>query len=111
MSFRKFLGFPEYIPDGKTVSAFRGRLRADNLEEEIWDELQKQLDAIGLDVENGTMQDATFTYSASGHEKTDRIKKEDMPISNLFDLRKMSPTEWLCAIIMGTLLGIIMNSL
>ena len=75
ISFRKFLGFPEYIPDGETVSSFRGRLRADNLEEEIWEELQKQLDALGLNIENGTMQDATFAYSPSGHDKADRTKK------------------------------------
>ena len=111
ISFRKFLGFPAHIPDSATVSSFRDQLRDDDLEEEIWDELQKQLDALGLNIGNGTMQDATFTYSTSGHDKTDRTKKKDMPISDLFDLRKMSPTEWLCAIIMGTLLGIIMNSL
>lgn len=75
ISFRKFLGFPEYIPDGETVSSFRGRLRADNLEEEIWEELQKQLDALGLNIENGTMQDATFAYSTSGYEKADRTQK------------------------------------
>jgi len=75
ISFRKFLGFPAHIPDSETVSSFRGRLRADNLEEEIWDELQKQLDALGLNIENGTMEDATFAYSTSGHVKADRTKK------------------------------------
>lgn len=75
ISFRKFLGFPAHVPDNETVSSFRDRLRADNLEEEIWDELQKQLDALGLNIENGTMQDATFAYSPSGHEKADRTKK------------------------------------
>ena len=75
ISFRKFLGFPAHVPDNETVSSFRDRLRADNLEEEIWDELQKQLDALGLNIENGTMEDATFAYSTSGHVKADRTKK------------------------------------
>ena len=75
ISFRKFLGFPVYIPDSETVSSFRGRLRADNLEKEIWEELQKQLDALGLNIKNGTMEDATFAYSTSGHDKADRTKK------------------------------------
>lgn len=115
ISFRKFLGFPEYIPDGETVSSFRDRLRADNLEEEIWDELQKQLDALGLNIENGTMEDATFTYSTSGHNKADRTKKDMsflMPISNLISgFRSMDSEEWVFAISLGALLGIILTSL
>lgn len=75
ISFRRFLGFPAYIPDSETVSSFRDRLNDNNLEEEIWDELQKQLDALGVNIKNGTMEDATFTYSTSGHEKADRTKK------------------------------------
>lgn len=116
ISFRKFLGFPAYIPDSGTVSSFRSRLRADNLEEEIWDELQKQLDTFGLNIENGTMQDATFTYSTSGHEKADRTKKKGMsflmPISDLISgLRSMDSEEWVFAISLGALLGIILTSL
>jgi len=80
ISFRKFLGFPAYLPDNATVSSFRDRLSDDNLEEEMWGELQKQLDAIGLNIENGTMEDATFTYSTSEHDKADMTKKKGMSL-------------------------------
>ena len=48
------------------------------MEDEIWDELQKQLDAFGLNIENGTMEDATFTYLTSGHDKEDWTKKNSI---------------------------------
>lgn len=114
ISFRKFLGFPAHIPENETVSSFRGRLRADKLEEEIWDELQKQLDALGVNIEHGTMQDATFTYSASGHDKADKTKKKGMsllmPVSNLIPaFRSLTLEDWVGAIIMGGLLGLLMR--
>ena len=78
ISFRKFLGFPEYIPGAEAVALFRDRLSDDNLEEEIWDEMQKQLDALGLKIKNGTMEDATFAYSTSEHDKVDLTQKKGM---------------------------------
>ncbi len=114
ISFRKFLGFPAHIPDSETVSSFRDRLSDDNLEEEIWGELQKQLDALGLNIENGTMEDATFTYSTSGHDKADRTKKNGMsflmPISGLISgLRSMTWDEVAMGIIYGLLLSLFMR--
>jgi IS5 family transposase len=50
ISFRKFLGFPEYIPDSTTVWLFRERIIENFKEEGIWGKLQSQLDALGLQI-------------------------------------------------------------
>jgi transposase, IS5 family len=71
LSFRKFLGFPERIPDRSTVWAFRERLAETGKDREIWGELQKQIDAKGLEVKEGVMQDATFITADPGHKKAD----------------------------------------
>jgi IS5 family transposase len=43
ISFHKFLGFPERIPDRSTVWAFRERLIDTDKDEKIWIELQNKL--------------------------------------------------------------------
>jgi len=43
ISFRKFLGFPEIIPDRSTVWVFRERLIDTGKDERIWEELQRPL--------------------------------------------------------------------
>jgi len=43
ISFRKFLGFPETIPDYTTVWQFRERLSETGKDRAIWAELQRQL--------------------------------------------------------------------
>jgi len=50
ISFIKFLGFPEKIPDQTTVWYFRERLAKTGKDEAIWDELQLQLDVKGLEI-------------------------------------------------------------
>jgi len=50
ISFRKFLGFPEYIPESTTVWLFRERIIENFKEEGIWGELQSQLDGLGLQI-------------------------------------------------------------
>jgi len=47
ISFRKFLGFPDKIPGFTTIWYFRERLIEAGKEQEIWDQLQHQLDAKG----------------------------------------------------------------
>ena len=71
ISFRKFLGFPEIIPDRSTVWAFRERLIDTGKDERIWEELQRQLDSKGLKVKEGVVQDATFITADPGHKKID----------------------------------------
>ncbi len=69
VSFLRFLGFPTKAPDYSTVWRFRERLAKTGKDREIWDELQRQLDARGLSVRKGVMQDATFITADPGHAK------------------------------------------
>ena len=71
ISFQKFLGFPEIIPDRSTVWAFRERLKETGKDEKIWEELQRQIDSKGLKVKEGVIQDATFITADPGHQKVD----------------------------------------
>lgn len=77
ISFRKFLGFPETIPDYSTVWLFRERLHETGKDKKIWRELQRQLDAKGLKVKKGVMQDATFITADPGHAKADEPRGDD----------------------------------
>jgi IS5 family transposase len=61
-----FLGFPETIPDSTTIWLFRERLTEKGKIDAIWQELQRQLDAKGLVVKEGSIQDATFITSDPG---------------------------------------------
>ena len=72
ISFRKFLGFPENIPDYSTVWRFRERLIETGKDKEIWEELQRQLDAQGLSVKKGVIQDAIFITADPEHAKAER---------------------------------------
>jgi IS5 family transposase len=71
ISFRKFLSFPEAIPDFTTVWYFRERLARTGKDRAIWAELQRQLDSLGLTVKQGVVQDATFITADPGHARTD----------------------------------------
>jgi transposase, IS5 family len=66
ISFMNFLGFPEAIPDSTTIWLFRERLKEKGKLDSIWQELQRQLDAKGLVVKEGSIQDATFITSDPG---------------------------------------------
>ena len=43
----------------------------------IWDELQRQLDSMGLCVKQGIIQDATFITSDPGHAKADKPRGDE----------------------------------
>jgi len=77
ISFRKFLGFPEIIPDYTTVWQFRERLAETGKDRAIWAELQRQLDSLGLKVKQGVVQDATFITADPGHATVDTPRGED----------------------------------
>ena len=72
ISFRKFLGFPDVIPGDSTIWTFRERLKDTGKDREVWNELQRQLDSMGLKVKEGTIQDATFITAEPGHAKADK---------------------------------------
>ena len=76
ISFRRFLGFPDKIPDDSTIWVFRQRLVDSGKEEEIWAELQRQLEAKGLTIKQGVIQDASFITADPGHAKKDKTRGE-----------------------------------
>lgn len=66
ISFRRFLGYPESIPDQTTVWQLRERLAETGKDKHIWAELQRQLDERGLRVKKGVAQDASFITADPG---------------------------------------------
>jgi IS5 family transposase len=66
ISFMRFLDFQDSIPDSTTIWLFRERLKEKDLLDAIWQELQRQMDAKGLTVKEGCIQDATFITSDPG---------------------------------------------
>ena len=63
ISFMAFLGFPNPFPDSRTIWLFRERTAQTGKDKLVWAELQRQLEALGLKVRRGTVQDATFILS------------------------------------------------
>lgn len=72
LSFMAFLGFPDPFPDSRTIWLFRERMVRTEKEKVVWAELQRQLDAMGLQVKRGTIQDATFIEADQGSSKKPR---------------------------------------
>jgi len=68
ISFRRFLGSWDVIPDHSTVWLFRERLMETGKDKEVWDELQRQLDAKGYDVKMGVIQDASVIIADPGQK-------------------------------------------
>ena len=48
ISFRHFLGYPEKMPDARTIWLFRERLSASGMDMRPWDAMWKQLDEMGI---------------------------------------------------------------
>jgi IS5 family transposase len=72
ISFMGFLGFPDMVPDSRTIWLFKNRMKETGADDLVWAELQRQLDAKGLKVKRGTIQDATFIESDPGSSKKPR---------------------------------------
>jgi IS5 family transposase len=72
ISFMAFLGFPDPFPDSRTIWLFKQRLAETGKDRMVWAELQRQLDAMGLEVKRGTIQDATFIEADPGSSKKPR---------------------------------------
>jgi transposase, IS5 family len=69
-SFQQFLGFPKTIPDYSTVWRFREELQEGNLMDQLWKELQKQIDEKHIKVGKGVIQDATFIVADPGKTRS-----------------------------------------
>lgn len=84
LSFRNFVGFPDKVPDFTTIWKIRDRLQKTCVEEKIWKEIQKQLDAKGYEIKTGVIQDASFTEADLGrkrHYKEKKARKKGEKIS------------------------------
>jgi len=77
ISFHRFLGFPDAVPDATTVWLFRERLAESGRDKLVWQELQRQLDEKGLKVKKGVVQDASFITADPGHAKADKPRGEE----------------------------------
>src|SRR3990167_37532 len=73
LSFRNFLGFPEKVPDFTCIWKIRERLKEANKEEDIWAELQRQLDTKDLIIKKGVVQDASFIEAPIRRQNVDGL--------------------------------------
>ena len=70
ISFMAFLGFPDPFPDSRTIWLFKERMAETGTDKLVWAELQRQLDAKGLKVKRGIVQDATFIEADPGSSES-----------------------------------------
>jgi len=70
ISFMAFLGFPDPFPDSRTIWLFRERMAETGTDKFVWAELQRQLDAKGLKIRRGIVQDATFIEADPGSSES-----------------------------------------
>jgi len=75
LSFQNFLDFPKKVPDFSTIWKHRDALKEKSLDKEIWDELQRQIDAKGYTIKKGVIQDATFIESDLGKKRYSQEKR------------------------------------
>ena len=59
LSFMKFLGFPEKLPDRNTIWYFRERLSKTGKDHLVFNEIRDQIMAKRIHIKKGTMQDGT----------------------------------------------------
>jgi len=84
-SFRIFLDTTEVVPDFSTVWLFRERLIKSGRFDDLWRELQRQIDEKGYTVKEGSIQDATFITSDPGQKRkkkdqNGKVKEEDQEL-------------------------------
>lgn len=75
-SFQKFLGYPESIPDYTTFWNFREEISKAGIGQKLLDKLNEQLDAKGLKVKKGVIQDATFITADVGKKRAAELKNQ-----------------------------------
>lgn len=73
LSFRRFTGIPleEKVPDHTRIWAFRQQLAELDLDEKLFEEINRQIEAQGLFVKKGTLIDATIIKAAAKAPKGD----------------------------------------
>jgi len=86
-----FLGFPDPFPDSRTIWLFRERMARTGRDKVVWAELQRQLDAMGLQVKRGTVQDATFIEADPGSSNKSRGGVSRTVVRGSFDIVETMP--------------------
>ena len=66
LSFQKFLGFLNEIPDFTTIWRFRDELSNDNIMDDIWSDIEEQMKEKGIKFSKGVIQDAQFITADPG---------------------------------------------
>ncbi len=75
LSFRNFVGIQDEIPDFSTIWRIRNRLRMKKVDRLIWEELQRQMDEQGFEVDSGCIQDASIIVRDLGRKRYAKEKK------------------------------------
>ena len=91
LSFRRFIGIgaADNVPDHSTFSVFRSELRKKGLMEQVFSEINKQLEVQGQIVRKGTIVDATLVEAA--------VKKPDRQANGKAGVSKVDKdAEWVC---------------
>lgn len=78
LSFRRFCGFSleDAVPDHTVLTRFRNRMVPDGLQDKLFAELGRQLEAAGLVVKRGTMLDATLIETTSARPTEKRPSRD-----------------------------------
>ena len=66
ISFMKFFGYPEKLPDRNTIWYFRERLSKTGKDRIVFNEVRDQIVAKRIRIKKGTMQDASFIEDDEG---------------------------------------------
>ncbi len=66
ISFMKFLGFPEKLPDRNTIWYFRERLSGTGEDRIVFNNIRDQIMAKRIRIRKGTIQDASFIEADKG---------------------------------------------
>jgi transposase, IS5 family len=76
LSFRRFvgLGFEDGTPDHSTISRFRKSLSEQGLDQALFDEVLRQVEARGLILKQGTLMDATLVEAQARKPAMDSSK-------------------------------------
>lgn len=70
LSFQQFLDYPKNIPDYSTIWRFREELQENDMTDKIWDELKRQIEEKGFEIQKGHVQDARFIHAPPGKKNS-----------------------------------------
>ena len=76
LSFRRFIGFDQQVPDHCTIWRFRQAIADNNLDVLIHEEFMRQVEEEGFKVKKGVMQDAAIIESDIGKKRSSKEYRE-----------------------------------